>query len=60
MWRHDLQWTWMADGLKDIVTGKRFWSHGHEGDPTATMPLHHASTKLVACPEECRNSSPTS
>ncbi|MFO1513492.1 MAG: VCBS repeat-containing protein [Verrucomicrobiota bacterium] len=22
-----------SDGLKDIVTGKRFWSHGHEGDP---------------------------
>jgi hypothetical protein len=22
-----------GDGLKDIVTGKRFWSHGHEGDP---------------------------
>jgi len=21
------------DGLKDIVTGKRFWSHGREGDP---------------------------
>ena len=22
-----------ADGLKDIVTGKRFWSHGRTGDP---------------------------
>ena len=22
-----------GDGLKDIVTGKRFWSHGHAGDP---------------------------
>ena len=22
-----------SDGLKDIVTGKRFWSHGYEGDP---------------------------
>jgi len=22
-----------GDGLKDIVTGKRFWSHGYEGDP---------------------------
>jgi hypothetical protein len=22
-----------GDGLKDIVTGKRFWSHGREGDP---------------------------
>jgi len=22
-----------GDGLKDIVTGKRFWSHGRVGDP---------------------------
>jgi hypothetical protein len=22
-----------GDGLKDIVTGKRFWSHGRAGDP---------------------------
>ncbi|MFN0056732.1 MAG: FG-GAP repeat domain-containing protein [Planctomycetales bacterium] len=22
-----------GDGVKDIVTGKRFWSHGREGDP---------------------------
>jgi len=22
-----------GDGLQDIVTGKRFWSHGHAGDP---------------------------
>lgn len=22
-----------GDGLKDLVTGKRFWSHGREGDP---------------------------
>ena len=22
-----------GDGLKDIVTGKRFWSHGRKGDP---------------------------
>jgi hypothetical protein len=22
-----------GDGLKDIVTGKRFWSHGRIGDP---------------------------
>ena len=22
-----------GDGLKDVVTGKRWWSHGHEGDP---------------------------
>lgn len=22
-----------GDGCKDVVTGKRWWSHGHEGDP---------------------------
>ena len=22
-----------GDGLKDLVTGKRFWSHGRTGDP---------------------------
>lgn len=22
-----------GDGLKDVVTGKRWWSHGHKGDP---------------------------
>jgi hypothetical protein len=22
-----------GDGLKDLVTGKRFWSHGRAGDP---------------------------
>jgi len=22
-----------GDGLKDVVTGKRWWSHGHQGDP---------------------------
>ena len=22
-----------GDGVKDLVTGKRFWSHGREGDP---------------------------
>jgi hypothetical protein len=22
-----------GDGLKDIVTGKRFWAHGKDGDP---------------------------
>lgn len=22
-----------GDGLRDVVTGKRWWSHGHEGDP---------------------------
>lgn len=27
-----------GDGLKDIVTGKRFWAHGPEGDPEPNAP----------------------
>ena len=27
-----------GDGLKDIVTGKRFWSHGRMGDPDRDSP----------------------
>jgi len=28
-----------GDGLKDIVTGKRFWAHGHKGsDPESDNP----------------------
>ena len=27
-----------GDGLKDIVTGKRFWAHGIKGDPEPTAP----------------------
>lgn len=27
-----------GDGLKDIVTGKRFWAHGPEGDPEPGAP----------------------
>jgi len=27
-----------GDGLKDIVTGKRFWSHGRVGDPDRDSP----------------------
>jgi hypothetical protein len=27
-----------GDGLKDIVTGKRFWSHGRTGDPDRNSP----------------------
>lgn len=26
------------DGLKDIVTGKRFWAHGRDGDPEPNAP----------------------
>jgi putative membrane-bound dehydrogenase-like protein len=27
-----------GDGLKDIVTGKRFWAHGNHGDPEPDAP----------------------
>lgn len=27
-----------GDGLKDIVTGKRFWAHGSDGDPEPNAP----------------------
>jgi hypothetical protein len=27
-----------GDGVKDIVTGKRFWSHGRTGDPDRNAP----------------------
>ncbi len=27
-----------GDGLKDIVTGKRFWAHGNHGDPESDAP----------------------
>src|SRR6266516_2416468 len=27
-----------GDGLKDIVTGKRFWAHGAHGDPDPSAP----------------------
>ncbi len=27
-----------GDGLKDIVTGKRFWAHGPQGDPEPNAP----------------------
>ena len=27
-----------GDGLKDIVTGKRFWAHGAHGDPEPNAP----------------------
>jgi hypothetical protein len=27
-----------GDGLKDIVTGKRFWAHGSHGDPEPNAP----------------------
>ena len=37
-----------GDGLKDIVTGKRFWAHGHKGpDPESDEPAVLYWFKLV-------------
>ncbi len=37
-----------GDGLKDIVTGKRFWAHGHNGpDPESDAPAVLYWFKLV-------------
>lgn len=27
-----------GDGIKDLVTGKRYWSHGRKGEPGSDMP----------------------
>lgn len=39
------------DGLKDIVTGKRFWSHGRMGDPDRDNPAVLYWFKLMRGPE---------
>jgi hypothetical protein len=36
-----------GDGLKDIVTGKRFWAHGPTGDPEPNAPAVLYWFKLV-------------
>ena len=36
-----------GDGLKDIVTGKRFWAHGNHGDVDPTSPAVLYWFKLV-------------
>jgi hypothetical protein len=36
-----------GDGLKDIVTGKRFWAHGSHGDPEPESPAVLYWFKLV-------------
>lgn len=36
-----------GDGLKDIVTGKRFWAHGRTGDPNPNAPAVIYWFKLV-------------
>jgi hypothetical protein len=39
-----------GDGLKDIVTGKRFWAHGPAGDPEPGAPAVLYWWKLVRGP----------
>lgn len=40
-----------GDGLKDIVTGKRFWAHGAHGDPDPNAPAVLYWFKLVRGPD---------
>lgn len=41
-----------GDGLKDIVTGKRFWAHGNHGDPEPNAPAVVYWFKLVRQPDK--------
>ena len=41
-----------GDGLKDIVTGKRFWAHGNHGDPEPNAPAVLYWFKLVRHPDK--------
>jgi hypothetical protein len=41
-----------GDGLKDIVTGKRFWAHGSEGDAEPGAPAVLYWFKLVRNPDK--------
>jgi hypothetical protein len=41
-----------GDGLKDIVTGKRFWSHGRTGDPDRNSSAVLYWFKLVRNPDK--------
>lgn len=41
-----------GDGLKDIVTGKRFWAHGAHGDADPTAPAVLYWFKLVRGPDQ--------
>ncbi len=41
-----------GDGLKDIVTGKRFWAHGREGDSEPNAPAVLYWFKLVRGPNK--------
>jgi hypothetical protein len=39
-----------GDGIKDLVTGKRFWAHGPEGDPEPNAPAVLYWFRLVRQP----------
>ncbi len=39
-----------GDGLKDLITGKRFWAHGPDGDPEPNAPAVLYWFKLVRGP----------
>ncbi len=41
-----------GDGLKDIVTGKRFWAHGATGDAEPSAPAVLYWFKLVRGPDK--------
>lgn len=41
-----------GDGLKDIVTGKRFWAHGPTGDPEPGAPAVLYWFRLVRNPDK--------
>ena len=41
-----------GDGLKDIVTGKRFWAHGAHGDADPSSPAVAYWFKLVRNPDK--------
>ncbi len=40
-----------GDGLPDVVTGKRFWSHGQHGDPEAGNPAVLYWFELARAPD---------
>lgn len=40
-----------GDGLKDLVTGKRFWAHGPDGDPEPNAPAVLYWFRLTRTPD---------
>ena len=49
-----------GDGLKDLVTGKRFWAHGPKGDPGSDEPANLYWLRASAGPTAESPSRPTS